>query len=744
LTALTGYTAADIPTRDEWENLAYRENAREVRETLRIALESNTALDRPEISVYTKSGEKRVWSVRTAPAGRDASGQRMLVSVALDITERKRSAEEAHASRSKLEAALAAMTEAVFICDTKGCFIHFNDAFAKFHKFKSKEDCAKTFNEYPAFLDFFWPGGDRVPWEEWPSQRALRGETGMLSEYVMKRRGGETYVGSYNFAPIRDESGEITAAVITARDVTNQKRAENRLRESEARLSSIIDTAADSIIVLDEKGIIQSANPATLGTLGYSPQELAGQHIGILMSPDVKAKHDGYFAGFVGRDILKEVEARRKNGSTIPLDVAVAEWRDGEGRRFFTGVLRDLSERKYNEEVLANARRLEAVGQLAGGVAHDFNNLLAVIAGNLELAEDRITDEKTNGLIRRALDAAEKGSGLNRRLLSLARKRMLKPQRLTLNSRVEETAKLLTSILGEHVAVSTNLASDPWVTVADPGEIDSAILNIAANARDAMPNGGWITIATSNVTLDARMAAALHRDARPGDYVCLAIADNGVGMPEEVLRKAMEPFFTTKGQGAGTGLGLTSVASFARQTGGFATVKSSPGRGCAVRLFLPRSIEKLAPREAKPKEVPLGNGELILVVEDNDQVREVTLKRIESLGYAVAEARSGLEALQRLQSKDPVELVLSDIVMPGGMSGYDVARWLASNMPEIKVILCSGYSEGDLRGDTQGAIRDATVLGKPYTREQLAWALRNGLAAVHRAEETSKYPPSIA
>ena len=223
------------------------------------------------------------------------------------------------------------------------------------------------------------------------------------------------------------------------------------MRESEARLSSIIDTAADSIIVIDETGIIQSTNPATLGILGYSAEELVGQHVSILMPPHIKADHDSYLARFSGRSTLKEIEARRKNGSTIPLDMAVAEWRDGEGRRFFTGILRDLSERKYNEEVLANARRLEAVGQLAGGVAHDFNNLLAVIAGNLELAEYRITDETTRDLIRRALDAAEKGSGLNRRLLSLARKRMLKPQRLTLNSRVEETAKLLTSIVGEQL-----------------------------------------------------------------------------------------------------------------------------------------------------------------------------------------------------------------------------------------------------------------------------------------------------
>ena len=208
-------------------------------------------------------------------------------------------------------------------------------------------------------------------------------------------------------------------------------------------------------------------------------------------------------------------------------------------------------------------------------------------------------------------------------------------------------------------------------------------------------------------------------------------------MSEEILRKAMDPFFTTKAQGAGTGLGLTSVASFAKQTGGFATVESAPGRGCAVSLYLPRSIKNLPPRETRPSEVPLGNGELVLVVEDDDEVREVTLKRIKSLGYAVAEARTGPEALQQLQSMGSIPLVLSDIVMPGGMSGYDVARWFASNKPETKVILCSGYNEGDRLSDARGLIRDITVLGKPYTREQLAAALKNALAAVHYGPETT-------
>jgi len=266
------------------------------------------------------------------------------------------------------------------------------------------------------------------------------------------------------------------------------------------------------------------------------------------------------------------------------------------------------------------------------------------------------------------------------------------------------------------------------MTVGDPAEIDSAILNITTNARDAMPHGGRLRISTGNVMIDAPAAATFHPDAGPGEYVRLVLADNGVGMSQDVLGKAMEPFFTTKGPGTGTGLGLASVASFARQTGGFITLESAPGCGCAVSLYLPRAAEDLPVLKTDDDELPLGDGELVLVVEDDDQVREVTLKRIESLGYAVTEARTGPEAVQRLQSEEPVELVLSDIVMPGGMTGYDVARWVTSNKPGIQIILCSGHHDEDPGSDVRTPIRDVIVLGKPYSREQLARALRNALA----------------
>ncbi len=283
---------------------------------------------------------------------------------------------------------------------------------------------------------------------------------------------------------------------------------------------------------------------------------------------------------------------------------------------------------------------------------------------------------------------------MNGRLLSLARKRALKLERLDLNDRVQQIAKLLVSTVGEHISVTTDLNTGLWMTLADSGEVDSAILNLAANARDAMPDGGTIRISTSNVTLDAA-AVKLHREAAQGDYVRLAIADNGVGMQEDVLAKATEAFFTTKGPGAGTGLGLTSVASFASRNGRVHVDRKRAGQGCTVSVTLPRTTRGAAARGVPPGGSPLGHGQLILVVEDDDLVREVTLKRLEVLGYSVAEARTGPEALERLTLREGIRLVLSDIVMPGGMTGYDVARWVASNKPDIKVIMCSGYNEGD-------------------------------------------------
>ena len=387
---------------------------------------------------------------------------------------------------------------------------------------------------------------------------------------------------------------------------------------------------------------------------------------------------------------------------------------------------REMALREEAQAALAQSQRLEAIGQLAGGMAHDFNNVLAAISSNLDVVTLRSTDEKIREVIQDAMDAIQMGASLTRRLLILSSRQGVGLERLDLNDRVTGTIELLRRTLGEQVTVSLRLSPDPCQTLANPGDVDNAILNLAINARDAMPNGGMLTIETRHVTLDADVAGRI-ANARPGEYVMLTVSDTGHGMSPEVLKHAMEPLFTTKEPGKGTGLGLATVHSTVRQSGGFVAIDSTVGEGTSVHLYFPKAepgpiVSRAAP---SPKEAPLGDGELILVVEDNDKVREATVSRLESLGYAVLEAKTGPEAITLLESGQPIALVFSDIVMPGGMTGYDVAEWVRSMKPDLKVLLTSGYSEMPLA--VSEAVREIKVLGKPYTREQLACALREAL-----------------
>jgi signal transduction histidine kinase/FixJ family two-component response regulator len=399
------------------------------------------------------------------------------------------------------------------------------------------------------------------------------------------------------------------------------------------------------------------------------------------------------------------------------------------------------------QAALAQSQRLEAIGQLAGGMAHDFNNVLAAISSNLDTVTLRSTDEKIREVIQDAMDAIQMGASLTRRLLILSHRHGVGLERLDLNDRVTGTIELLRRTLGEQVTVSLQLSPGPCQTMANPGDVDNAILNLAINARDAMRNGGMLTIETCHVTLDAD-GAEHTANARPGEYVMLTVSDTGHGMSPEVLSHAMEPLFTTKEPGKGTGLGLATIYGTVRQSGGFVAIDSSEGEGTSVRLYFPKAKPGPMVSRSTPstEEAPLGDGELILVVEDNDKVREATVRRLESLGYAVVEAETGPEAITLLEAGEPVSLVFSDIVMPGGMTGYDVAEWVRSMKPDLKVLLTSGNS--DMQLAVSATVRKSKVLGKPYTREQLACALREALdgrpladsiSLSQQSRETSKY-----
>ncbi len=525
-----------------------------------------------------------------------------------------------------------------------------------------------------------------------------------------------------------------------------KKEVASSLAAVEAMYEAILEAAVDAIITIDPEGLIQSVNRAAVKMFGYAAEEMIGRNVNMLMPEPYASEHDGYVdrylktgeARIIG--IGREVSGRRKNGDVFPMDLAVGEARF-EGRIMFTGIIRDISAIKKNaaeqerlEFELRRAQKMEALGQLTGGVAHDFNNLLAVILGNLEMVQDEVEDSSfLNDAIHDALEATKMGSQLTNRLLAFARRQPLSPQLVDLNTLVIGMSDMMQRSLGGSVRVNMVIAKGLWNTMADPGQIENALLNLAINARDAMPKGGDLTIETSNVPGRPR--------GRGRDFVRLTIADEGVGMPPEVLERAFDPFFTTKQGGKGSGLGLSMVYGFVKQSGGNVSIDSTPGKGTTIAIDLPRALtETESAPDAKADKDTGPAKERILVVEDDARVRRVSVRRLASLGYDVVEAASGEAALEALKTEPDIALVFSDIVMPGGMSGVDLAEQVNALHPAIKVVLTSGYASGVV--DAAGASIDAEdslgprlksgawpILRKPHTKDELARQIRETLEA---------------
>lgn len=516
--------------------------------------------------------------------------------------------------------------------------------------------------------------------------------------------------------------------LLAVEDVTEQKKAQRAILDREARLSAILEAAPEAIVTIDEEGIIGSFSPGAETIFGFSADEVIGKNVNILMPEPDRSKHDSYLEHYLKTGekkiigVGREMFGGRKDGSRVPIRLTVSELKL-DGVRHFLGIMQDLTTEKERQAELHRAQKMEAVGQLTGGLAHDFNNLLTVVIGNLELLEMRTDEKKLHGLIKEALEASNLGAALTSQLLSFAKRQSLAPENVALNKLVKTMLPILTRTLNEQIAIETRLADDLAATVADPGQIESVILNLAINARDAMPDGGTLIIETSNVTLDAAYAAT-QVDVTPGDYVCLSVTDTGVGMTPETQSRVFEPFFTTKGPGAGSGLGLSMVYGFAKQSGGHVAIHSKIGEGATIKLFLPVAEGRAATVEAQSSEQGSETGtETILVVEDDEKVRRLTVTRLEELQYKVVAAQDGPAAMEILKKRDDIDLVLSDVLMPGGMTGFDVAKKALALRPGVKILLATGYAKGvePNRNTNDSGYR---VLRKPYGLRELARKLR--------------------
>jgi signal transduction histidine kinase len=397
-----------------------------------------------------------------------------------------------------------------------------------------------------------------------------------------------------------------------------------------------------------------------------------------------------------------------------------------EGRpEHASGTVQDITARKDLEAQLRQAQKMEAVGQLAGGVAHDFNNLLTVMLGNLQLLQDLLQqDESSSRLVQEALEAGSRGSQLTNRLLTFSRQQRLAPEVMDVSKLVVKIVPLLKRTLGEDIALEIRPASDLWLTEIDLGQMESSLVNLAINARDAMPGGGTLTIKTANTTLDEARAGS-DTEVPPGDYVTLTVSDTGTGMSKVVLESVFEPFFTTKAFGTGSGLGLSMVYGFVKQSNGYINIESKEELGTTFELYLPRSGSPTETTGTKSSTPVAGGQETILVVEDEVAVREVTKLLLESLGYRVIEAGTGAEALARLDAHDEIDLLLTDMMMPGGMNGAELVGQARQRHPDLKVVCTSGYAA---TGQRKGVLQSPEYwLNKPFNREELGRAVRDAL-----------------
>jgi len=496
------------------------------------------------------------------------------------------------------------------------------------------------------------------------------------------------------------------------------------------RLRAVLDTAVDGIILIDAKGSILTFNPACERLFGYAPTEVIGRNVKMLMPPVYSENHDAYLDNYKrthDRQIIgigREVFGQRKDGDIFPIYLSVGE-AEQESEPIFVGIISDLTDRRATEERLRRSQRMEAIGQLTGGIAHDFNNLLAIVLGNLELVlELPELPLDARELATEAMGASERGAELVRRLLAFARKQQLEPRAINLNGRLPEIVQLLGRTLGEAVQIKTSASADLWDALADPTQVDDAVVNLAINARDAMPDGGMLGIETANIYLDEEYAEN-HLDVTAGEYVMLAVSDTGVGMTAEVAARALEPFFTTKPAGRGTGLGLSQVYGFVKQSGGHMSIYSEPGRGTTVKLYLPRSTPSAAqpPSERDRSGLPPHGTETILVVEDNLDVRRLVRRQLTELGYTVHEASNGPEALRLLRSALPIDLMFTDIIMPEGMTGYELAGLARDSRTGLKVLFTSGYTAIGAGQDSDSRA-SGTLLSKPYRKRDLAHFVR--------------------
>jgi PAS domain S-box-containing protein len=669
-----------------------------------------------DLNAVRKDGREFPVEIGLSPI-ETANGNKVLASI-IDITARR----QAQRTQAYFAAIVESTADAIIAKDLNGVVTSWNKAAELIFGYSASEMVGEPITRLlPA---------DRLDEENNILARVRQGERIDRLETMRHRKDGTEFPVSLTISPILGAGGEIIGASKIARDITERNRMEDDLRASEGRFRSIFGAVSEGIFISSPTGIFTGVNEAGCNMFGYTSDELIGGDIQMISSgvgpyTQREATEWAEKAIATGRPQRFDWQCKAKDGRLFWAEVSI-RFASISGQDVVLAVVRDVTERQAIEGQLRQAQKMEAIGNLTGGMAHDFNNMLGVVVGNLDLARERLgDDEDLREMVGEALEAAWRGADLTRRLLAFARRQRLRPARIEVNALVSDTVRLLRRLLGEDTEISLELGADIWSVMADPAQLEASLANLSTNARDAMPTGGRLIIATANRSLDADYAAA-HADVTPGDFVMIEVSDTGTGMSAETMTQIFEPFFTTKEQGKGTGLGLSMVFGFLKQSGGHVSVYSEVGQGTTFRLYLPRATEEGAAHEAEDtRPVARGAGETVLVVEDNIGMRRVALRQLRELGYRVLDCDRAAAALEVLQ-RESVDLLFSDVVMPGGLDGVELARIAQERWPALKIVLTSGFPQARVEGNGSlpGGLK---LLSKPYHKEELAAVLRAAL-----------------
>lgn len=584
-----------------------------------------------------------------------------------------------------------------------------------------------------AFTCYYADGVTIMPISKSPLVCALYGES--VDDFELNVRPqppAEDVCFIVNARPLRDEAGHLRGAVTVLHDVTAQRRAHQALVESEQMAQAIVRTALDAFVQTDQDGIVLDWSPQAEALTGWTRSEAIGQRVVELVFPEeLRLAHRQRVARFLqetaagGMGMRYETESVHRDGHRFFAEVSLNALRRGDGY-VINAFVRDVTQRRIAEEQLIQAQKTESLGRLTGGIAHDFNNILTVITGLIDILAEAVEhDAALSSVTKMISDAAFRGAEVTKHLLAFSRQQPLQPREANLNTLVQDTARLLRPSLGEQIEIDTALEPDAWPAFIDPNHMATALLNLAVNARDAMPDGGKLMLETSNVILDEVYAAA-NPDVRAGEYVMVAVSDTGGGIPAGIRDKVFEPFFTTKDTGKGTGLGLSMVYGFIKQSDGHLKIYSEEGHGTSIKLYLPRSMGDMVDVEPPPPVDTRGGHESILVVEDDPLVRNYVSAQLEQLGYRTMVTANGPEALAAVDNGFVCDVLFTDVIMSGGMNGRQVADAVVAKLPSVRVLFTSGYTEDAIihhgRLDP-----DVTLLPKPYRKADLARMIRQVL-----------------